>query len=401
MIGKKRPQLGRGEFPMRSSSPHVTRLFGIVLALAALTFGQSATTSLRGTITDPKGAVVAEATVTISDPATGVSRDTKTGDQGEYQFLELPPATYELIVKAQGFATVREKGVQLLVRTPGTVNVTVEVAGTIETVEVNATANMVNTDNASMGHAFDAQQIQALPFEGREPTSILTLQAGVTFTGNNLDKANSTTASGFDADSRAGSVNGGRSDQTNVTLDGVDDNDQATGRLQGSLRVPLDSLQEFRVTTANSDADSGRSSGGQIALVTKSGTNQFHGGAYEYYRPTFAANDWFIKASQISSGLSNRAPFLLRNTYGAFFGGPIKKDRLFFFLSFEGMRKREDESAIRTVPSEDLRNGYINYPCAGDPNCPASGVERLSPAQLANLDPKCASIGSCTYTSGA
>jgi len=386
---------------MRSSSPHVTRLFGIVLALAALTFGQSATTSLRGTITDPKGAVVAEATVTISDPATGVSRDTKTGDQGEYQFLELPPATYELIVKAQGFATVREKGIQLLVRTPGTVNVTVEVAGTVETVEVNATANMVNTDNASMGHAFDAQQIQALPFEGREPTSILTLQAGVTFTGNNLDKVNSTTASGFDADSRAGAVNGGRSDQTNVTLDGVDDNDQATGRLQGSLRVPLDSLQEFRVTTANSDADSGRSSGGQVALVTKSGTNQFHGGAYEYYRPTFAANDWFIKASQISSGLSNRAPFLLRNTYGAFFGGPIKKDRLFFFLSFEGMRKREDESVIRTVPSEDLRNGYINYPCdPTDSNCPSSGVERLSPGQLANLDPNCSSIGSCTYNSG-
>ncbi len=387
---------------MRSGSRLVAAMVGCFLMLGNLAFAQSATTSLHGTISDPNGAVVVGATVTLSDPATGLSRNLTTSAQGEYQFLELPPATYELTVKAQGFATVIEKSIQLLVRTPGTVNVTMQVAGGVQTVEVNATPTLVNTDNASMGHAFDTQQIQALPFEGREPTSILTLQPGVTFTGNNLDKVNSTTASGFDVDSRAGAVNGGRSDQTNVTLDGVDDNDQATGRLQGSLRVPLDSLEEFRVTTSNSDADSGRSSGGQIALVTKSGTNHIHGGAYEYYRPTFAANDWFIKASQISSGLPNRPPFLLRNTYGAFVGGPIKKDRLFFFLSFEGMRKREDQSVIRTVPSDDLRNGYINYPCdATDANCPASGLERLSPAQLANLDPNCSSIGSCTYSSGA
>jgi hypothetical protein len=387
---------------MRSRSWQPAVLIGTVIALSVLSFAQSATTSLRGTVSDSKGAVVVGAAVTLSDPATGLSRNATTGSQGEYQFLELPPATYELMVKARGFANVKMTGIQLLVRTPANVNVTVQVAGGVETVEVNATANLVNTDNASMGHAFDSQQIQSLPFEGREPTSILTLQAGVTFTGNNMDKVNSTTASGFDVDSRAGSVNGGRSDQTNVTLDGVDDNDQATGRLQGSLRVPLDSLEEFRVTTANSDADSGRSSGGQVALVTKGGGNSFHGGAYEYYRPTFAANDWFIKASQVSSGLPNRAPFLLRNTYGAFAGGPIKKDRLFFFLSFEGMRKREDQSVIRTVPSDDLRNGFINYPCdATDSNCPASGVERLSPTQLANLDPNCSSIGSCTYSSGS
>lgn len=377
-------------------------VIGFFLVLGTLAFAQSATTSLRGTVTDPKGAVVVGAAVTISDPATGLSRNIKTGAQGEYQFLELPPATYELTVKAQGFAILKETGIKLLVRTPATLNLTIQVAGGVETVEVNATANLVNTDNASMGHAFDSQQIQALPFEGREPTSILTLQPGVTFTGNNLDKVNSTTASGFDVDSRAGAVNGGRSDQTNVTLDGVDDNDQATGRLQGSVRVPLDSLEEFRVTTANSDADSGRSSGGQVALVTKSGTNHIHGGAYEYYRPTFAGNDWFIKASQISNALPNRPPFLLRNTYGAFVGGPIKKDRLFFFLSFEGMRKREDQSVIRTVPSDDLRNGYISYQCdTTTSNCPASGVQRLTPAQLASLDPNCSSIGSCTYSSGA
>lgn len=386
---------------MRSSSWLVV-LIVFVLAFGSFAAAQSATTSLHGTVTDTKGAVMVGAKVTLSDPATGFSRETTTGTQGEYQFLELPPATYQLLVKAQGFANTKETGIQLLVRTPGTVNVTMQVAGGVETVEVNATAALVNTENATMGHAFDTQQIEALPFEGREPTSILTLQAGVTFTGNNLTKVNSTTQSGFDADSRSGSVNGGRSDQTNVTLDGTDDNDQATGRLQGSIRVPLDSLEEFRVTTANSDADTGRSSGGQVALVTKSGTNNWHGGAYEYYRPTFSGNDWFIEASQVQSGLANRPPFLLRNTYGAFVGGPIKKDRLFFFLSFEGMRKREDQSVIRTVPSDDLRNGYLTYQCdPTDPNCPASGFYRLTPTQLAQLDPNCAAIGSCTYSSGA
>ena len=386
---------------MRSSSRHVTRLFGIILSLATLTFGQSATTSLRGTVTDPKGAVVAGAAVTISDPATGLSRDTKTGDQGEYQFLELPPATYELMVKAQGFAIVREKGVQLLVRTPAALNVTLQVSGTVETVEVNATATMINTEDATMGHAFDKQQIESLPFEGREPASILTLQAGVVYTGNSR-AINSQTQSGYDTDSRSGTVNGGRSDQTNITLDGTDNNDQAGGRaLQGAIRVPLDSLEEFRVTTANADADSGRSSGGQIALVTKSGTNKIHGGAYEYYRPTFTANDWFNEAAQVSSGLPNKPAFFLRNTFGAFVGGPIKKDRLFFFLSYEGMRKREDQIVTQTVPSgtattNGLRNGYISY-CT-DPGCTPSLVQTLTPSQLAGLDPNCASIGSCVFT---
>src|SRR5215469_17238959 len=190
---------------MRSRSRQFAVVFVSLLVFATLTFGQSATTSLRGTITDPKGAVVAGANVTISDPATNVSRDTKTGDQGEYQFLELSPATYDLSVKAQGFATVREKGIQLLVRTPTTVNVTLEVSGTMETVEVNATATLINTEDASMGHAFGKDQIESLPFEGREPASILTLQAGVVYTGNSR-AINSQTQSGFDTDSRSGTV---------------------------------------------------------------------------------------------------------------------------------------------------------------------------------------------------
>ena len=386
---------------MRSGSLLVVLVFTSFLALGTLASAQSATTSLRGTVTDAKGAVVVGAAVHLKDPATGLSRDSMTGGQGEYQFLELPPATYELTVKAQGFATLKETGIQLLVRTPATANVTLQVATGVETVEVQASAAMVNTEDASMGHAFDAQQIQDLPFEGREPTSILTLQAGVVFTGNSR-AINSQTQSGFDSDSRSGTVNGGRSDQTNITLDGTDNNDQAGGRaLQGAIRVPLDSLEEFRVITANSDSDSGRSSGGQVALVTKSGTNSIHGGAYEYYRPTFTANDWFLKASEISNNLPNRPAFFLRNTYGAFVGGPIKKDRAFFFLSYEGMRKREDQIVTQTVPSgsptvNGLRQGYITY-CT-DPACTPSLLQTLAPSDLASLDPNCSSIGSCVFT---
>ena len=399
---------------MRSRS-QVVCVFVFLLSFAALGFSQAATTSLRGTVTDAKAAVVVGAAVTITDPATGLTRQTTTGGQGEYQFLELPPATYELLVKAQGFAIVKETGVQLLVRTPATLNVTLQVSGAMETVEVNATAALVNTQDATMGHAFDTAQIQALPFEGREPTSILTLQAGVVYTGNSR-AINSNTQSGFDTDSRSGTVNGGRSDQTNITLDGTDNNDQAGGRaLQGAIRVPLDSLEEFRVTTANSDADTGRSSGGQVNLVTKSGTNSFHGGAYEYYRPTFTANDWFNEAAQLSSGLPNKPAFFLRNTFGAFVGGPIKKDRAFFFLSYEGMRKREDQIVTQTVPSGLLAGGQMQYPCdttdskcvagsnsnysvAPNPNLPSGQLlVTMTPTGLANIDPNCASIGSCNF----
>jgi hypothetical protein len=376
-------------------------MVGCFLMLGTLAFAQSATTSLHGTVSDPKGAVVVGAAVSLSDPATGLSRNLTTGAQGEYQFLELPPATYQMTVTSPGFATLIERNIQLLVRTPATLNVTLQVAGGVQTVEVNASAALVNTEDASMGHAFDKDQIQSLPFEGREPASILTLQAGVVYTGNSR-AINSQTQSGFDSDSRSGTVNGGRSDQTNITLDGTDDNDQAGGRaLQGAIRVPLDSLEEFRVTTANSDADTGRSSGGQVALVTKSGTNSIHGGGYEYYRPTFSANDWFNKAAELSSLLPNRPAFLLRNTFGAFVGGPIKKDRAFFFLSYEGMRKREDQIVTRTVPSgsstvNGLRQGYITY-CT-DPLCTPSLLKTLAPSDIASLDPNCASIGSCVFT---
>lgn len=371
-------------------------IFALLLFVFIISvWGQVATTSLRGTVFDEKGAVVNGATVTISDPTTGFSRTTKTAARGEYEFPQIPPATYMLITVVHGFATVKQTGIKLLVDTPATVNVTLRVAAENITVEVAGTAPLVNTQDATLGHAFEANQIASLPFEGRDPTGILSLQPGVVFTGNSPHISSA-------ADSRSGSVSGARSDQTNVTLDGVDNNDQLLGTaFQGAARVPLDALEEFKVTTSNPDADAGRSSGGQVSLVTKSGTNHIHGALYEYYRPTFTtANDWFSKAAEINAGQPNVPPFLLRNTFGAFVGGPIKKDRIFYFLAYEGQRKRENLQVTRVVPSANLRNGIMQYPCAGDPACPASGIQTLTAANLASMDPNCSGLGTCPLGPG-
>jgi hypothetical protein len=215
---------------MQSALRSFVSLLVFVFTFSAFLLPQSAVTSLHGTVFDSNSAVVPGATVTINNPATGFSHSTKTGGQGEYQFLQLPPATYVVTTAASGFATIRQPNVQLLVNTPGTVNVTMKVSAVTETVDVMGSAPLVNTQDATLGHAFGADQIANLPFEGRDPTGILSLQPGVVFTGNSAHISSS-------ADSRSGAVNGARSDQTNVVLDGVDNNDQLLGTaFQGALR---------------------------------------------------------------------------------------------------------------------------------------------------------------------
>jgi hypothetical protein len=375
-------------------------LIVIVATLRAAIWSQTSTTSLRGTVTDVKGAVLPGADLTLVDSQTGLSRSTKTNNSGAYQFLHLSPATYSITVAARGFATIRQDNVKLLVDTPATINFTVEVQGEITTVEVQAQAGLVNTQDATLGHPFDTTQIENLPFEGRDPVAILSLQPGVAFVGNS-DTINQ------DADSRNGAVNGGRSDQANITIDGIDDNDQTKGyAFQGALRATLDSLQEFRVTTSNADADQGRSSGAQVTLVTKSGTNKFHGSLYEYNRADFtSANDWFNKQAELLSGLPNLPGELIRNTFGASVGGPIKRNRLFFFVTYEGQRTRENSQITRIVPSASLRQGIIKYEtCAAAPNCvagdPGNSIVSLNPVQIATMDPKCTALGTCPLGRG-
>ena len=347
---------------------------GLSFLLAHSLLAQVATTSLRGTVSDTRGAMVSKATVTLTNPATGFERAATTDAQGAYEFVQVTPGTYTLTASAPGFAATKVADLTLLVNAPATQNLTLKVAATSEVVEVQGAAELVNTQDASIGNAFDSKQILNLPIEGRDPVGILSLQPGVAYVGGrNVDQS---------YDSRGGSVNGARSDQTNVTLDGVDDNDNNLGlAFQGALRSTLDSLDEFRVTTSNSNADSGRSSGAQVALVTKSGTNNLHGSIYEYNRNSIGeANDWFNEHAQIRSGEPNKPPHLIRNTFGAAIGGPIKKDKLFFFATYEGQRTRETFQVTRTIPSMLFRQGFLQYLDSG------GNLVQLTPAQFKSMD---------------
>ncbi len=251
------------------------------------------------------------------------------------------------------------------------------------TVDVSATAQTLNTTDATLGDSVANEQIQAMPMDGRDPISLLSLQPGALFLGESVHLTDKTSPQNLD--SRQGAVSGARSDQGNVTLDGVDDNDQVNGYgFNGVLRSTLDSTEEFRVTTSNSNADSGRSSGAQISLITKSGTNRFRGSLYEYHRPSnMVANDWFIKNQQVSSGQPNRPTKYIVNTFGGSIGGPIFKDKLFFFFNYEGQRLATNETVSAITPSATFLAGQLGY-VATD-----GSTVLLTGAQIAQLDAAC------------
>jgi hypothetical protein len=311
-----------------------TRIFltaGVCL-LAALLCAQSLT-SLNGLITDATGAVVPSAAVELQNVATQAKRVSTADATGHYSFPQIPPGNYKMTIKAQGFSVKTVNQLQLLVNTPATVNVSLEVGAVTETLSVTAEAVQVNTSDASIGNAVSGTVITQLPFEGRNVVGLLALQPGVVFLGE--------PDPGTLNDYRSGAVNGGKSDQANVTLDGVDVNDQENRSAFSSvLRVTLDSVQEFRTITTNAGADLGRTSGAQVTLVTKSGTNTIHGSAYEYLRNTAtSANSFFNNAAGVPRQKLNR------NVFGGAVGGPIKPNRLFYFFNYEGRRDRRECSS--------------------------------------------------------
>jgi carboxypeptidase family protein len=271
-------------------------IFGVTLALA-----QTGTTSLRGTVLDKSGATIVGAKVLLGNETQGLHREVTTDSSGAYEFLSLPPGHYSLTIEMSGFRKFEHKNLELLVNVPATENATLEVGSTTETVEVSAQTVTLNTSDASIGNAFNENQVKELPLEGRNVPDLLSLQPGVAYTNNRPDVPVS--------DTRNGAVNGARSDQANVTVDGVSVNAEGGQAFTSVLPVTLDSVQEFRVTTTNYNADQGGSSGAQVAMVTKSGTNQFHGSAYEYNRNTYtSANDFFVKNGEISNCLANDSP---------------------------------------------------------------------------------------------
>ena len=346
-----------------------------VLAFAVTGWGQ-ATTSLRGTVTDATGAVIPGAKVVLTNPSNGAKRATVSGPDGVYELLQVLPGSYNLIVRATGFKDYNVQKVQLLVNSPATLNVRMAVGSQTQVVSVTSEAATLNTSDAALGTPFTQNQVLELPIESRNVVELLSLQAGVVYTGDRPDI-------NTDEDSRSGAVNGVRSDQSNVTLDGIDVNDQALGTAFTSiLRQTPDSLEEFKVTTTNYNADEGRSAGAQVSLVTKSGTNQFHGSAYEYLRNTAtSANDWFVKQGELQSGLPNVPPTLIRNIFGGSVGGPIWKNRAYFFTNLDFRTDREQQSVIQTVPSALLRQGIVQYQTA------TNSIFQLDPAQLTAMDP--------------
>jgi Carboxypeptidase regulatory-like domain len=368
-------------FRSRSSKcPPISLTLALTLLVCLLGSGVAsgqATTSVRGTVADPSGAAVVGASVVLANAESKTQRTATTGDQGEYQFLLIPPGTYTLTVKAAGFRGYEQKEVVLLVNTPATANIQLKVGAAAEVVTVTSEAPALDMVDASLGNSFDERQVRQIPLEGRNVPDLLSLQAGVAYTGNRIgDK---------DQDTRNGAVNGARSDQSNVTLDGVDVNDQSNGYAFTSvLPVTQDSVQEFRVTTSNYGADQGQGSGAQVALVTKSGTNAFHGAAYEYLRNTItSANDYLVKQSELSTGLPNKPLQLNRNIFGVAVGGPIQKDRLFFFTNYEGTREREQQRAERVIPTPSLCQGIFQYVNVGN-----TGITTWNSAQLKLLDPR-------------
>ena len=353
-----------------------------ILSIASLSFAQNATTSLRGVVKDPSGALVPGAKVTLTDKSQGKTISVKTNGAGYYVFPQIPPAHYEIQVSSSGFAD-QTKTAELLVNQPATIDFTLSVQASAVTVDVSATAQTLNTTDATLGDSVGNATIEALPMDGRDPISLLSLQPGVLYMGQTIGLTDKTSPAGLD--SRQGAVSGSRSDQGNVTLDGVDDNDEINGyAFNGVLRSTLDSTEEFRVTTSNSNADAGRSSGAQVSLVTKSGKNEFHGSLYEYHRPSnMVANDWFLKEQQVSTGQPNRPTKYIVNTFGGSVGGPILRKRLFFFFNYEGQRLATNDTVSAVTPSAAFLGGSIGY-LAED-----GSTHTLTPENIRTLDLTC------------
>ncbi len=347
--------------------------------------------SLTGVVRDPQQAVVPGATVTIKHLATGNTRSVVTGDEGRYLFAQVPPGSYDVRAELDGFKTAVVQGLTLAVDTPSRLDLVLELGAVSEIVTVSAAKTIQNTIDASLGNTFNEKQIVDLPLNSRNVVNLLTLQPGVT------------------AD---GAVSGSRQDQSNLTLDGIDVNDQQEAGAQPGLdpdepgnpqvftpvlRVTPDSVQEFRVTVSNPSASQGRSAGGQVSLITKAGTNDWHGSLYEFHRNTATtANDFFnnrvVQAGCDTSGGNDCAlprPALIRNLFGGSVGGPISKDNAFFFFNYEGRRDRSQESVIRFVPLPHLGRGEVRYISES-----TGQTITLSPADIAALYPATGGINS-------
>ena len=337
---------------VRSWATTLIALFAMVLSVTPLMYGQSDTAAMTGIVRDQTGAVVPSATVAIRNEATGLERRATTNQDGYYVVTNLPPGLYTVSVESTGFKKYESKNNQLSANVSATVDVTMTVGQLTETVEVTATAPPIQADTATVGRTVTTQQIENLPLNGRNPLFLAQLKAGVR-------RGSSMAGFSFGLDSGGFAINGSRGQDNLITFDGAPAiRTRANGTSIGTADV--ETIQEIQILTANYNAEYGRSAGGQIRMVTKSGTRDFHGSLYEFFRnDKLDANSW----------ARNRAgqPREIRrfNQFGYVFSGPVfipktwntDRNKLFFLWSQEWVRYRQQATERQTVPSLAMRNG--------------------------------------------
>ncbi len=370
-------------------------LLPLLLASEASLFAQVGTATLSGTVTDPSGAVVVNAEVQAVNTGTNFAQITHSNSTGLYVFDSLPPGHYRLTGKSPGFKEVLEQGLILHVQDTVTVNLKMELGSPSESVTVKADALLINTQDATVGTVVERQIVENMPLNGRSFQGLIALSPGV-----------ATIAAG-NASTGQFVVNGQRSDTNYFTVDGVSANagappsgslssngtgttpiNSATGGYNNM--VSIDALQEFRISTSSFAPEFGRSPGGQISLISRGGTNSFHGDVFDYFRNTVLdANDWFVNAA------GKPRSVVQQNDFGGVVGGPIIRNKLFFFVSYEGLRLDAPSPAVKQVPTQAARtlaaaakaNGVVGY---------MAQFANAYPLPDGNASTPCTSFATCT-----
>lgn len=346
------------------------RLAAALCCLCLLVWGQGTTSRLAGTVLDQTGAAIPGAAVTLTNEGTNATFTTNTSAQGTYFFEALQSGLYTVTIEGKGFRKFVSRGNQVTIGQPTTVNATLEVGNVTEQIEVSATAEQVQTSSSgNFGNLFQEQVIKDLPIvgtRGRNPLDLVLLQPGVV--------SGSNTGGGVH-------VNGARDRAWNYTIDGIDSNETSAGGSNFSpLRTNPDSLAEFRVITSNATAEYGRSSGAQVSMITKSGSNDFHGKGFWFYRtPRFNANEW-----ENNINARGQRQFV-QHIWGGDLGGPIFRNRTFFYGNLQMLRARESALVNRTVLTQQARQGILRYAANGR-NLPA-GVPGASVDASGNVLP--------------
>src|SRR6204780_3446171 len=319
-------------------------LFLIALLTSLNVAGQQITGSIRGTVLDPSGAIVQAASVTAKQTETGLTRAVVTDRQGEYVLVELPIGHYQLEVQAKGFQKYLQQGISLDVNETATVAIHLKLGAETQQIEVSADAALVQSTGSSLGQTVMEREILDLPLDGRNFSQLGTLQPGVVpLTPGLLE------AGGPVRQNQAYAVDGQRPESNNFMIDGADNVSSVDGGFV--VKPPIDAIAEFKILSHNANAEFGRNTGSTTNIVTRSGSNSFHGAAWEFLR-----ND----AMDSSDYFTQRLQPLKQNQFGATFGGPIFKDKTFFFGYYEGFRNRQGETVPATVPSVAEREGNFS-----------------------------------------